>query len=288
MGNEMAPPRQLTMSVASLMMIALILAPYIARTLDELIVVETYSPGSVDGEIIRVVDGDTVEAYIGDRLERIRIVGYDAWELREPGGAQARSFLAELCSGADVKIDVDDLEPRDKYGRLLAYMWCGRSINGYMAYASVSKAFLAGRPDLVDRPLYIEPDEYPYIVWLLNHEVELGKTYSVVLINTSTLVDGSIYRYVGDKITLTGGFYRIYIAGKETALLELASVESVSIDIGDEIRSESVKGNAVEGYRDLENQTSLEGGEPYSDLATVATVALAIAILIYILRRAVK
>ncbi|WP_167827655.1 thermonuclease family protein [Pyrobaculum islandicum] len=122
----------------------------------------------------RAIDGDTVETSVG----RVRLVGYDAWEWDEPHGPEARYFLIGLCGGTDY-LDVDDLEPRDRYGRILGYLWCGRvfEVGGiyYTAYASVQKAFLLVRPDLVKRPLYIPPDEHPYWRWLKHFTVAFDR-----------------------------------------------------------------------------------------------------------------
>jgi endonuclease YncB( thermonuclease family) len=69
--------------------------------------------------VANVVDGDTVELSDG---RRVRPVGYDAYELSEPLGALARQELRSLCLG-EAYLDVDDLEPQDRYGRVLGYLW---------------------------------------------------------------------------------------------------------------------------------------------------------------------
>ena len=80
---------------------------------------------STSVELWYVVDGDTVRLSNGTY---VRLVGYDAYELSEPMGLEAKQALEDLCRawwGARwAWLDVDDLEPRDEYGRLLGYLWC--------------------------------------------------------------------------------------------------------------------------------------------------------------------
>ena len=69
----------------------------------------------------RIVDGDTIEC-VG--AGRVRLIGIDAPELSQaPFGAEAAATLATFIPpGADVLLE-QDVEARDKYGRLLAYVW---------------------------------------------------------------------------------------------------------------------------------------------------------------------
>jgi len=76
------------------------------------------------GVVARVLDGDTI-VIASD--ERVRLVGINAPELHpepQPGAIEAKRFIENLCpSGAEVGLDVDDLRPRDKYGRTLAIVY---------------------------------------------------------------------------------------------------------------------------------------------------------------------
>ncbi len=108
--------------------------------------------------ITRVVDGDTVELADG---RRVRLVGYDAYELSEPLGALARQELRSLCLG-EAYLDVDDLEPRDRYGRILGYLWCRRGAGNITWYVNVQKHFIVGNGHkYVKRLLYIPPTNIP-------------------------------------------------------------------------------------------------------------------------------
>jgi micrococcal nuclease len=71
--------------------------------------------------LTRIVDGDTIEC---EGVGRIRLIGMDTPEMsQEPFGSQATQALGYLIGEArDVKLELD-VEQRDRYGRVLAYVW---------------------------------------------------------------------------------------------------------------------------------------------------------------------
>jgi len=83
---------------------------------------------AVPAVVERVVDGDTFVARIGGRRDPVRVIGVDTPETVAPGrpveryGKQASSFAERWLGGATVRL-AGDVEPRDRYGRLLAYVW---------------------------------------------------------------------------------------------------------------------------------------------------------------------
>ena len=70
----------------------------------------------IEVEILRVVDGDTIEVWHKDELLRVRLQGIDAPELDQPFGQEARLHLSKLVQGQMVSIIY---ESYDTYGRLL-------------------------------------------------------------------------------------------------------------------------------------------------------------------------
>ena len=78
----------------------------------------------------RVVDGDTIVVRLDGRSERVRYIGVDTPESVKPGvrvQCFAKAAAAEnrrLVLGRDVRLTYD-AEARDRYGRLLAYVWRG-------------------------------------------------------------------------------------------------------------------------------------------------------------------
>ena len=78
--------------------------------------------------VTRVVDGDTVHVAMGGQDETVRYIGVDTPESVKPNTpvqcfAKAASAANErLVDGERVRI-VTDVEQRDRYGRLLAYVY---------------------------------------------------------------------------------------------------------------------------------------------------------------------
>ena len=81
--------------------------------------------------VTRVVDGDTVHVSVAGRDETVRYIGIDTPESVKPGVAvqcfaKAASAANErLVAGERVRLSLD-AEPRDRYGRLLAYVYRAR------------------------------------------------------------------------------------------------------------------------------------------------------------------
>jgi len=103
----------------------------------------------------RVVDGDTVVVRAGGRRERVRYIGIDTPESVKPGTpvqcyAEAASREnARLVGGRRVRL-VFDHEPRDAYGRLLAYVY--RASDGLLVNRELVRRGYA-------RTLVIEPND---------------------------------------------------------------------------------------------------------------------------------
>lgn len=84
--------------------------------------------------VIRVVDGDTVKINFNGKEESVRLIGVDTPESVHPNsikntefGKKASEFTKNYLAGKDITLEFD-VQERDKYGRLLAYLY----INGEM------------------------------------------------------------------------------------------------------------------------------------------------------------
>ena len=81
-----------------------------------------------DAVVTRVVDGDTIHVSLGGRDETVRYIGMDTPESVKPGTpvqCYAKKASAEndrLVEGRRVRLRFD-AERRDRYGRLLAYVY---------------------------------------------------------------------------------------------------------------------------------------------------------------------
>jgi len=89
----------------------------------------------VRADVVRVVDGDTIEVALDGDSEDVRYIGVDTPETVKPGepvqcwGPEASAANHRLVDGATVRL-VFDRELRDVYGRLLAYVYAdGRFVN---------------------------------------------------------------------------------------------------------------------------------------------------------------
>ena len=86
----------------------------------------TASPSaSEESNVVRVIDGDTIEI---EGKKTVRYIGIDTPEIHHPTkpvgcfGAEAAKRNAELVLGKKVKL-VKDVSETDRYGRLLRYVW---------------------------------------------------------------------------------------------------------------------------------------------------------------------
>jgi len=88
--------------------------------------------------LVRVIDGDSLLVELAGRREEVRLIGIDAPEGRQEFGALAREHVVALCRGRELRLEFDQ-ERRDRYGRLLAYLFAG----GLMVNEEMVRAGLA-------------------------------------------------------------------------------------------------------------------------------------------------
>ena len=105
-------------------------------------------------DVVRVVDGDTIRVRLDGRTERVRYIGVDTPESVKPGtpvqcyAKRAAAANAALVAGRSVRL-VGDVEQRDRYGRMLAYVY--REPDGAFVNAALVRDGFA-------RPLTIAPN----------------------------------------------------------------------------------------------------------------------------------
>lgn len=105
--------------------------------------------------VMEVVDGDTVVVEVAGRTERVRLIGIDTPEATggflpvECFGDEASSYTSSLLpAGTEVRL-TRDVEPRDRYDRLLAYIH--RSADGLFVNLEIAASGYA-------EALIIEPN----------------------------------------------------------------------------------------------------------------------------------
>lgn len=86
------------------------------------------SPGA-SGRVVTVIDGDTLDLHMRTGTERVRLIGIDTPETKKPDtpiqcfGPEASARLVTLLPPGVEVVVFRDVEPRDVYGRLLAYIF---------------------------------------------------------------------------------------------------------------------------------------------------------------------
>lgn len=74
-------------------------------------------------QLLRVVDGDTVDDQIGEHQRRVRLLGIDTPERDECGHDDATDHLDALLADAIITLSHDAAaDQEDQYGRLLGYL----------------------------------------------------------------------------------------------------------------------------------------------------------------------
>lgn len=95
--------------------------------------VSSRSGGGAGAEVTHVYDGDTIEALVSGLRQKIRYIGIDAPEMTDSREAVLEMARAatdanrRLVEGRAVRLEYD-VQTRDTYGRLLAYVWIGDTL----------------------------------------------------------------------------------------------------------------------------------------------------------------
>lgn len=116
------------------------------------------STSGLSAKVIDVVDGDTIKVQFADgQKETIRLLLVDTPETKHPDkpvqpfGPEASAFAKDTLLGKNIEVELDVSE-RDKYGRLLAYIW----IDGKMFNEMLLENGLA-------RVAYVYPPNVKYV-----------------------------------------------------------------------------------------------------------------------------
>jgi micrococcal nuclease len=103
------------------------------------------TPSRQDARVVAVNDGDSVTIVMNGMKYRTRLIGIDAPEMgQEPWGRKAREHLRALLKGYRWRVSIEeDVEQRDKYNRLLVYLWApdGEMLNERMLRDGYSVLF---------------------------------------------------------------------------------------------------------------------------------------------------
>lgn len=107
----------------------------------------------LEAELVRVVDGDTIDVRVASGPITIRLHGIDAPERDQPLGAAATKALRSLIEGRAMAIE--PVEQRDGYGRMIAKVFVAdEDVNARMVDIGYAWAYR--------RYLRLEADELRY------------------------------------------------------------------------------------------------------------------------------
>lgn len=107
------------------------------------------SAGTNEVIVKHVIDGDTILVEINGTTEKVRLIGINTPEIHHPTkgveryGYEAKRFTSGLLKEGDrIKLEFD-LQKRDKYGRLLAYVYLsdGRFLNALLVQEGYAQVY---------------------------------------------------------------------------------------------------------------------------------------------------
>ena len=112
---------------------------------------------TLTAEVKRTVDGDTLAVVVDGVEAHVRLIGIDAPESvhpdprrNTPAGKKASQYTDGHLTGKTVQLEFDE-EVKDKYDRLLAYVWCdGKLYNEQIVRDGYARACLLYTSDAAD------------------------------------------------------------------------------------------------------------------------------------------
>ncbi len=119
----------------------------------------------IEAKVVRVIDGDTIIVKIDGRLEKVRLVGIDCPEIdahrNKPfeydaitnltylaeWGLKAKEFAERYLDHKTVELEFDEIAGlRDRYGRLLAYVYVNRTdFNALLIEKGLARVYVEGK-----------------------------------------------------------------------------------------------------------------------------------------------
>lgn len=116
------------------------------------------------GEVVSIVDGDTIDVTHDGKIERIRLNGIDAPEKGQDYGPQAKQFVEELLTRQKVSIETKGL---DKHERSIGDVWLsdGRQLNKELVKAGLAWWYCQYSSDLSLKDLEQEARDAKRGLW---------------------------------------------------------------------------------------------------------------------------
>ena len=97
-------------------------------------------------QVLRVTDGDTIHINYNGKDEKVRFIGLDTPETKDPRkpiqcfGREATAKMTELAENKNIRLEFDKTQgERDKYGRILAFVYSEDNKN--LAYEMIRQGY---------------------------------------------------------------------------------------------------------------------------------------------------
>lgn len=150
----------------------------------------------------KVIDGDTI---VLDGGERVRYIGVDSPENGEPLYGEAREFQEKIVHGSHVRIEVCKDEPRDRYGRTLAFVRKGNvDVGEQLLWYGYARTLFIGRCGRAVARGYRKVEREAFVagrgIWSLQ--------------NPRRLSHGEAGRYIGCLMSVTGKVVNVHAGPK--------------------------------------------------------------------------
>jgi micrococcal nuclease len=118
------------------------------------------APSILVGQVLDVVDGNTIRVNLGDRVETVRYIGINAKQTTQPAKAPSQSgedvtdVNRQLVARQQVRLELDAQE-RDREGRLLAYVFVAdRMVNAELVRRGSAETMTI-QPNVRYRDLFV-------------------------------------------------------------------------------------------------------------------------------------
>jgi endonuclease YncB( thermonuclease family) len=154
-----------------------------------------------EAQVIRIVDGDTIEVFLRGNSETVRYIGIDTPERGQPGYRAAKEANRALVGGKRVRLQQDTTD-RDVFGRLLRYVFLedGTLVNAKLVQAGMAQP-VEYRPDTARaeefRQLALEAARAKAGFWSGTSDVDGAMSYGL------TTREADIRRGPGSSYDLT-------------------------------------------------------------------------------------
>lgn len=121
---------------------------------------DSSAPHVLVGQVVEVIDGNTIRVNLGDRAETVRYIGINTKETNlptrgpEPSGVEGAEANRELVARQQIRLELDAQE-RDREGRLLAYVYVADKMVNAELVRRGSAEIMTVQPNVRHRDLFV-------------------------------------------------------------------------------------------------------------------------------------